>query len=91
MNYGPCVYCGAVNYPLSMGGPTICPSCDCGNFGPKVVRALGTELVAVRSERAALAAQLEAAKAPLPRGCICPPTSEQTCMAPLCPRRGVQP
>lgn len=21
-------------------------------------------------------------------GCICPPTSEQTCQAPLCPRRG---
>lgn len=29
--------------------------------------------------------------APLPqvvRGCICPPTSEQTCQAPLCPRKG---
>jgi len=22
------------------------------------------------------------------RGCICPPTSEQTCMNPACPRRG---
>lgn len=22
-----------------------------------------------------------------PHGCICPPTSEQTCMNPLCPRR----
>jgi hypothetical protein len=31
---GPCVICGLTNYPLSMGGPTICPSCDCGDFGP---------------------------------------------------------
>lgn len=23
------------------------------------------------------------------RGCICPPTSEQTCQGPLCPRRSV--
>jgi hypothetical protein len=23
--------CGATNYPLSLGGPSICPSCDCGN------------------------------------------------------------
>lgn len=22
--------CGATNYPLSIGGPGICPSCDCG-------------------------------------------------------------
>lgn len=28
--YGPCVVCGATNYSLSMGGPTICPACDCG-------------------------------------------------------------
>lgn len=27
----PCILCGATNYALSMGGPTICPSCDCGN------------------------------------------------------------
>lgn len=27
---GPCVVCGAINYPLSMGGPQICPACDCG-------------------------------------------------------------
>jgi len=24
------------------------------------------------------------------RGCICPPTSEQTCHSPLCPRQGVK-
>jgi hypothetical protein len=46
---GPCVICAAVNYPLSMGGPTICPSCDCGNFGPEVLKKQGkafTEIVA---------------------------------------------
>jgi hypothetical protein len=26
---GPCKLCGAVNYPLSFGGPDICPICDC--------------------------------------------------------------
>ena len=30
MQSGPCIVCGDVNYPLSMGGPSICPSCDCG-------------------------------------------------------------
>ena len=30
MPAGPCVMCGAVNYALSYGGPSICPSCDCG-------------------------------------------------------------
>lgn len=27
---GPCIVCGETDYPLSMGGPSICPSCDCG-------------------------------------------------------------
>jgi hypothetical protein len=27
---GPCIVCGKMNYSLSFGGPTICPSCDCG-------------------------------------------------------------
>jgi hypothetical protein len=31
MPYGPCILCGATNYPSSFGGPLICPSCDCGN------------------------------------------------------------
>ena len=26
---GPCIGCGAENYPLSTGGPSICPACDC--------------------------------------------------------------
>lgn len=31
--------CGAINYPNSMGGPSICPSCDCGNHpkGPDII------------------------------------------------------
>ena len=29
---GPCCVCGKRNYPLSAGGPKICPTCDCGNF-----------------------------------------------------------
>lgn len=27
---------------------------------------------------------------PAAQGCICPPTSEQTCRNPICPRGGVQ-
>lgn len=27
---GPCAVCGRENYPLSYGGPTICPARDCG-------------------------------------------------------------
>ncbi len=29
----------------------------------------------------------EIADKPTPQGCICPPTSEQTCQNPLCPRK----
>lgn len=28
---------------------------------------------------------------PAQAGCICPPTSEQTCMNPVCPRKGYVP
>lgn len=45
---GPCVYCGALNYQPSIGGPGICPSCDCGNFGPDVVQRLGNQIEAMR-------------------------------------------
>lgn len=45
---GPCVICGAVNYEPSVGGPNICQSCDCGNFGPAVVQRLGSEIVELR-------------------------------------------
>lgn len=32
---GPCVVCGATDYQLSFGGPSICPACDCG-IDPKL-------------------------------------------------------
>lgn len=53
---GPCVVCGLTNYPLSYGGPTICPSCDCGNFGPQKIEAQRREIERLRAELAALRA-----------------------------------
>ncbi|MFA6167769.1 MAG: hypothetical protein WC700_14205, partial [Gemmatimonadaceae bacterium] len=36
---GPCHGCGATNYPLSFGGPNICPACDSGTTdGPEYTR-----------------------------------------------------
>lgn len=46
---GPCVICDRIDYPLSMGGPTICPQCDCGNWDPQQ---LLRQLAAVRAELA---------------------------------------
>lgn len=41
---GPCVVCGATDYFLSMGGPTICPSCDTGaSSDPRRFQALRVE------------------------------------------------
>lgn len=47
---GPCVICGAVNYDMSMGGPTICPSCDCGHFGMNEVQRQRDIIAALRAE-----------------------------------------
>ncbi len=47
---GPCVICGARDYELSMGGPTICPSCDAGNFTQATVTRQAQELKALREE-----------------------------------------
>jgi predicted nucleic acid-binding Zn-ribbon protein len=41
---GPCIICGTTNYSLSMGGPTICPSCDCGDFGLSKVQRQAKEI-----------------------------------------------
>jgi len=53
---GPCCICGRTDYPLSMGGPTICPKCDCGHFDAatvqqqaKVIEGLRAELASLRS------------------------------------------
>lgn len=43
---GPCICCGRTDYPLSMGGPGICPRCDCGNWDPQ---RLLKELMLVRA------------------------------------------
>jgi hypothetical protein len=50
---GPCVICGDVGYELSMGGPSICPSCDCGNFGIYVVKRQAKVIAELRERLAA--------------------------------------
>lgn len=52
---GPCEICGAINYLPSLGGPTICPSCDCGDFGPSRVQKLAALLAAKDARIAELA------------------------------------
>jgi uncharacterized Zn finger protein (UPF0148 family) len=47
---GPCVICGLTDYPLSFGGPTICPSCDCGDFGPVKIERQRKEIESQRAE-----------------------------------------
>jgi hypothetical protein len=53
---GPCMICGKVNYPLSTGGPALCPSCDCGDFGVTVVERQGKEILDLR-ERLTMATE----------------------------------
>ena len=54
---GPCVACGATDYPLSMGGPDICPACDC--YPPeKRVGQLAAENRQLRAEVADLKKRL---------------------------------
>jgi len=42
MPSGPCTMCGATDYALSMGGPAICPRCDCGLPPQKTVNVVQT-------------------------------------------------
>jgi hypothetical protein len=49
---GPCQICGATEYPLSFGGPSICPACDCG---------IPPEVTKVHSRIASLERELAAA------------------------------
>lgn len=51
---GPCIVCGLRDYPLSMGGPGICPACDCGHSGPKVVETLKRRIQELETEVAKL-------------------------------------
>lgn len=61
---GPCISCGGTDYPLSMGGPSICPACDCG-IPPGQVKAerelakTRNELIAARARIAELEGFLE--------------------------------
>lgn len=50
MPAGPCVLCGDTDYPASLGGPMICPSCDCG-IPPEIAR-LKRENARLRQELA---------------------------------------
>lgn len=47
---GPCALCGAMNYPLSYGGPTICPPCDCSPPSPRQLRHLREEITRLKDE-----------------------------------------
>ena len=54
------------------------------------VPALEAEIAKLRTAevgRRLDALELLAASKAKPHGCICPPTSEQTCGSPMCPRR----
>jgi hypothetical protein len=59
---GPCVICGATGYELSMGGPTICPSCDCGPLRPSDVRKLREAYEVLLAENARLKERAERAE-----------------------------
>lgn len=39
---------GSIDYELTVGDPSICPSCDCGNFGPDAVQRLGKIIIELR-------------------------------------------
>jgi len=56
LHAGPCVVCGLRNYPLSFGGPTICPACDCGNSGPQLVRSQKHRIAELESALSRLSA-----------------------------------
>lgn len=62
MPFGPCKLCGTSNYALSMGGPDVCPACDCGNFhdpGLVTKRMLELKPPPTHDERTALAGRKE--------------------------------
>lgn len=55
--YGPCVICGAMDYELSCGGPSICPKCDAGQFDQSTVYSQAKYITKLRDEIAALRSQ----------------------------------
>lgn len=56
---GPCIICGDRDYPLSAGGPTICPSCDCGDFGLAKVKRQAAEIERLTAREAAADAEFK--------------------------------
>lgn len=44
-----CTVCGLCYFNMSMGGPGICPSCDCGNFGPLKIQQQAEEIKRLRA------------------------------------------
>lgn len=63
---GPCVVCGDVNYPLSCGGPALCPICDTGaSSDPKRYRAMRLDRDAARAELKLVRAFLETTESAL--------------------------
>lgn len=74
MNSGPCIVCGKRNYPMSMGGPQICPSCDCGN-PPEVSN---PRIHDWPFQPLTLAPVM---------GCICPGDATPFCQNEMCPRK----
>lgn len=56
---GPCAMCGAEGYELSVGGPNICPACDCGVTAPYVLQ---KHIKSLTEERDRLRALVERAK-----------------------------
>jgi len=59
MPSGPCIICGDTNYPLSEGGPTICPACDCGHFGMERIKRQGKRITGLETENKKLKARIE--------------------------------
>lgn len=49
-----CRLCGLTFYARSMGGPGVCPSCDCGFSGPVVVERQAKEIGRLRDQLAAM-------------------------------------
>jgi hypothetical protein len=71
MPLGPCEMCGATNYAMSYGGPSICPACDCGRTNPiqqaKYISKLKEQLRTAEAERDRLAYALRVIAADKPR------------------------
>lgn len=71
-----------------MSFPCYCASTECRVYGCRVARSYMSKEWQDLVNRA-LGDQRKGITIPA-RGCICPPTSEQTCQSPMCPRKAVR-